>query len=149
MVFLFTRFLFFSIFIWTPNYSNVSFIPYFAFLVFGILVTIVAWFSFRFFCLAHLALQNVNKDYIIFSYFRNFVAKNDQNPKTKNGRNKTQVNRTGWKEMIGLTWKMKKNKTLLISYLYSTVFTRTYIDYLWEILEGHANDVVNHPVDMM
>ena len=34
-----------------------------------------------FFCLAHLSLQNVNKDYIIFSYFHNFVAKSDQKPK--------------------------------------------------------------------
>ena len=28
-----------------------------------------------FFRLAHLALQNVNKDYTIFLYFRNFIAK--------------------------------------------------------------------------
>ena len=35
--------------------------------------------------LAHLALQNVNKDYVIFSYFRNFIAKSDQKPKTKMG----------------------------------------------------------------
>ena len=34
-----------------------------------------------FFCLAHLALQNVNKDYVIFLYFRNFVAKSDQKRK--------------------------------------------------------------------
>ena len=67
----------------------VLFIPYFRLLVFGILVTLVAWFSFLFFRLAHLALQNVNKDYIIFSYFNNFVTKSDQKPKTKNGRNET------------------------------------------------------------
>ena len=42
-----------------------------------------------FFRLAHLALQNVNKDYVIFSYFRNFVAKSDQRPKTKTGKNET------------------------------------------------------------
>ena len=36
----------------------------FRLLVFGILITLVAWFSFR---LAHHALQNVNKDYVIFS----------------------------------------------------------------------------------
>jgi len=42
-----------------------------------------------FFRLAHFALQNVIKDYIIFSYFRNFVAKSDQKPKTKNGTNET------------------------------------------------------------
>ena len=42
-----------------------------------------------FFCLAHLALQNVNKDYITFSYFRNFIAKSDKKPKTKNGMNAT------------------------------------------------------------
>ena len=68
------------------------FIPYFCLLVFGILVTLVAWFSFRFFFrLAHLALQNVNKDYVIFLYFRNFVDKSDQKPKTKNGMNETTV----------------------------------------------------------
>lgn len=44
-----------------------------------------------FFRLAHLALQNVNKDYIIFSYFHNLGAKSDQKPKTKNGINKTIV----------------------------------------------------------
>ena len=38
-----------------------------------------------FFRLAHLALQYVNKDYVIFSYFHNFVAKSDQKPKTNNG----------------------------------------------------------------
>ena len=39
---------------------------FFAFLVFGILVTSVAWFFFTvFFRLAHLALHNVYKDYIV------------------------------------------------------------------------------------
>ena len=42
---------------------HVLFIPYFRLLVFGILVTLVPFF----FRLAHLALQNVNKDYVIFS----------------------------------------------------------------------------------
>ena len=48
--------------------SYASFIPYFCLLVFGILITLVAWF-FLSVCshLAHLALQNVNKYYIIFS----------------------------------------------------------------------------------
>ena len=69
----------------------VSFIPYFRLLVFGILVTLVAWFSFLFFRLAHLALQNVNKDYVIFLYFRNFVGKSDQKPKTKNLMNETKM----------------------------------------------------------
>jgi hypothetical protein len=41
--------------------------------------------------LAHLALQNINKYYVIFSHFRNFVAKSDQKPKTKNGVNETFV----------------------------------------------------------
>ena len=68
---------------------NVSFIPYFCLLVFGILVTLVAWFSFLFFHLAYLVLQNVNKDYIIFLYFRNFIVKGDQKPKTKNGMKET------------------------------------------------------------
>ena len=67
----------------------VSFIPYFRLLVFGILVTLVA---FRFFRLAaHLALQNVNKYYVIFSYFRHFVAKSDQKPKKEKKERKTYV----------------------------------------------------------
>ena len=33
-------------------------------------------------CCIFLALKNVNKDYLIFSYFCNFVAKSDQKPKT-------------------------------------------------------------------
>jgi hypothetical protein len=45
-----------------------------------------------FFSLAHLALQNVKKDYIIFLYFRNFIAKSEQKPKTKNVMNKTIIN---------------------------------------------------------
>ena len=53
--------------------------PIFSSLVFGILVTLVAWFSF-FFCLP---LQNVNNDYLIFSYFHNCVAKSDQKPKNE------------------------------------------------------------------
>ena len=66
----------------------VSFIPYFRLLVFGNF----DHFSFLilfplFFRLAHLALQNVNKDSMIFSYCRNFVAKSDQKPKKKNGMN--------------------------------------------------------------
>ena len=44
-----------------------------------------------FFCLAHLALQNVNKDYVIFLYFRNFFAKSDQKQKMKNGMNETEA----------------------------------------------------------
>ena len=58
-------------------------------LAFGILVTIVAQFFFCFSCLALFALQNVNKHYTIFSYFRNFFAKRDQKPKMKNGMNET------------------------------------------------------------
>ena len=58
-------------------YTFVSFIPYFRLLVFGILVTLVA----RFF--SRLALQNVNKDYVIFSYFSNFVTKTDKKLKIK------------------------------------------------------------------
>ena len=48
------------------------------FLVFW--VTLVALFSIRFFSIA---LQNVNKEFLIFSYFHIFVAKGDQKPKTK------------------------------------------------------------------
>ena len=57
----------------------VSFIPYFCLLVFGTLVTLCSCVIFSvFFCLAHLALQNVSKDYVTFLYFCNFVRKNDQ-----------------------------------------------------------------------
>ena len=70
--------------IFKPKIENeyttvVSFIPYFRRLVFGNLVTLVCDFLSVFFHLAHLALQNVNKDYVIFLYFCNFVAKSDQN----------------------------------------------------------------------
>jgi hypothetical protein len=34
-----------------------------------------------FFCLAHRALQNVNKDYVIFLYFRHFLAKSEKKTK--------------------------------------------------------------------
>ena len=68
--------------------TNVLLIPYFCLLVFGILVTLVAWFSFLFF---HLALQNVNKDYVIFLYFCNFVAKVTKNQKPKNEMNKKNI----------------------------------------------------------
>ena len=57
-----------------------SSIPYFRLLVFGIVVALVAWFSFRISCLTHLALQNENKDYIIFLYFHSFLARSDQTP---------------------------------------------------------------------
>ena len=40
-----------------------------------------------FFRLVHLDLQSVNKDYVILSYFPEFVAKSDQKPKSKNGMN--------------------------------------------------------------
>ena len=39
-----------------------------------------------YFRLAHLAFQNVNKDYVIFSYFHNFVAKSDQKTKEEEER---------------------------------------------------------------
>ena len=64
-------------------FRSSEFIPYFRLLVFGILVTLVVWFSLHFFRLAHLALQNVNKDYVIFLYFCNLIAKSDQKPRTK------------------------------------------------------------------
>ena len=67
----------------------VLFIPHFCLLVFGILVTLVACFVSVFFHLGHLALRYVNKDYVIFSYLCNLVAKSDQNQKTKNGMNET------------------------------------------------------------
>ena len=51
----------------------VSFITYFC-----LLVTLVAWFSFCFFCLA---LQNVNKGFIIFYNFETSLPKVTKNPK--------------------------------------------------------------------
>ena len=36
-------------------------------------------------------LQNVNKDYVNFSYFGNFIDKSDQKPKTKDGMNETLI----------------------------------------------------------
>ena len=64
-----------------------------------------------FFRLAHLALQNVNKDYVIFLYFRNFVTKSDQKSKTKNGTNETLERRflrteliITYKNFSGLLW---------------------------------------------
>ena len=62
----------------------VSFIPYFCLLVFGIFVTSDAWFSLCSFRLAHLVLQNINKDYVIFSWLCR-----QKWPKTKNGMNET------------------------------------------------------------
>ena len=43
--------------------------------------------------LAHLALKNVNKDFVIFLYFHNFIPKSDQKPKTKNGMNETLIDK--------------------------------------------------------
>ena len=65
---------------------------------------------FPFFLLAlhfalHLALQNVNKDYVIFSYFCNFVAKSDQKPKAKNE--------------INITKSIKPGKSMFLSVVQS------------------------------
>ena len=57
------------------NASNVPFTPYFCLLVFGILVTVVL---FVFSCLAHLALQNVKKDFRIFVTSLPKVTKNQK-----------------------------------------------------------------------
>ena len=65
---------------------HVLFIPYFRFWYFGHFSCV--FFFLVFSCLAHLPLQNGNKDYVIFSYFHNFITKSDQKPKTKNGMNK-------------------------------------------------------------
>jgi hypothetical protein len=53
-------------------------------------------------------LQNVIKDYIIFSYFRNFVAKTDQKPKTKNEMNKTNIFATDASHAIAALVKIQK-----------------------------------------
>ena len=61
-------------------------------LIFWFLVFWSLWlhdFLFIIFCLAHLALQNVNKDCVIFLYFHNFVHKSDQKTITKNWMNRT------------------------------------------------------------
>ena len=61
-----------------------------------------------FFSLAHLALQNVNKDYVIFLYFRNFVAKSDQKAKTKNGMNETKhAGKENLEKNVGKIKKLK------------------------------------------
>ena len=84
-------------------------ITYFGNFVFGFFVTLVAWFSFRFFCLAHLALQNVNKDYVIFSYFCNFVAKSDQKRKMGWTKQKSKDFTIGWNK-----WFFKKPSSKLV-----------------------------------
>ena len=58
---------YFVLIVFIQNCVDICFV-HLIFLSFGfcILVTLVAWFSFRFICRAHLALQNVNKDYVIF-----------------------------------------------------------------------------------
>ena len=62
----------------------------FGFLVFwSLYLRVFIQFFFR---LAHLALQNASKEYVIFLYFPNFITKSDQKPKTKNGMNETYVN---------------------------------------------------------
>ena len=57
--------------------TNVSFIPYFRLLVFGILVTLVAWFSFRFFSVLPILPCKIRNAY----YFCNFVTKMTKNEK--------------------------------------------------------------------
>ena len=50
------------------------------------------WYYGQFSCVIFFSisiLQNVNKDYLIFLYFRNFVAKSNQKPEKKNGTNET------------------------------------------------------------
>ena len=76
------------------------------------------FFSF-FFSLDHLALQNVNKDNVIFLYFPNSVAKSDQKPKTKNEMNETIVSQISNSEFsrIQLTyhaipWQVVKKMTI-------------------------------------
>jgi hypothetical protein len=44
-----------------------------------------------FFRLTYLALQNENKDYVIFLYFRNFVAKSEPKQKMKNWMNEKKM----------------------------------------------------------
>ena len=67
----------------------VSFLPNFCLSVCGILATLVAWFSFGFFSvLPILPCKMWTK---ITWYFRNFIAKRDQKPKTKNGMNETKA----------------------------------------------------------
>ena len=78
---------------WPDNLIAYCFVhpifSYFGFWYFGHFSCVI--FFPVFFRLAHLALQNVNKDYVIFSNSRNFVAKSDQKPKTKNGMNETLI----------------------------------------------------------
>jgi len=57
--------------------------PIFSSSGFGILVTLVAWFFFRFFlsCPSCLIKCKPVKDCVIFLYFHNFIIKSDQKPK--------------------------------------------------------------------
>ena len=87
-----TKSIFYSNVMKILNNKIVLFIPYFCLLVFWYFghFSCVIFFP-GFFRLTHLALQNVNKDYVIFSYFRNFLPKVTKKPKTKNGMNETIV----------------------------------------------------------
>ena len=90
--------------------SYVQFISYFCRLVFGILVTLVAWFSF---CFAHFAFQNVNKDYVIFLYFCNFVAKSDQKWKMGWTKHKWELKKALAPSCLPSNWRKSSQKGLL------------------------------------
>ena len=73
-------------------------------------------------------LQNVKKKiYVIFSYFRNFVAKSDQKPKTKNGMNKTIASELPVKnEIFVLAGPKLKPSFLDVIIFFINNFTRNY-----------------------
>ena len=65
-------------------------------------------------------LENVNKDYVKFSYFYNFIDKSDQKPKTQNGMNETLKEKTSVSQRLIFTEFLQKqffcflNKTLIL-----------------------------------
>ena len=110
----------------TQFYMFVSFIPYFRLLIFGILVP---WFSFRFFFLAPLALQNVDKDNVM--YFSNFVA-SDQNQKPKIEWTKQLsvaqlVENENWKKLFAAWLPLHSFANVFSSEVKSSFYLHTYL----------------------
>ena len=62
---------------------NVSFIPYFCLFVFGILITLVPWFSFCFFSSCPSCLAKCKQRLLTISNFCNFICQKWPNPKNE------------------------------------------------------------------
>ena len=79
-----------SIFVWKQKKSNFSLshiFSTFGFWYFGHFSFVIFFLFFS--VLPIVPCKKVNIDYVIFLYFRNFVDKSDQKPKTNNGMNDT------------------------------------------------------------